>query len=97
MITQRQRLRIKREMAGEKPTIWIGKNGITEEVVKEVSNQLDKNQLAKIKVLKSALKSDNAIDSLARVLTEKTDSILIDVRGNNLIIYKVERKTEKIA
>ena len=97
MITQRQRLRIKREMSGKKPTIWIGKNGITEEAVKEVSNQLDKNQLAKIKVLKSALKSDNAIDSLARELTEKTDSTLIDVRGNNLILYKVEKKTEKIA
>lgn len=97
MITQRQRLRIKREMAGEKPTIWIGKNGITEETVKEISNQLDKNQVAKIKVLKSALNSDISVDSLAKELTEKTDSMLIDVRGNSLIIYKVERKTEKIA
>ena len=93
MITQRQRLRIKREMAGEKPTIWIGKNGITEETVKEISRQLDKSQVAKVKVLKNTLNSDISVDSLARELAEKSDSTLIDVRGNTLILYKVEKKT----
>lgn len=93
MITQRQRLRIKREMAEEKPTLWIGKNGITDEVVREVANQLEKKQMVKIRVQKSAVKQDDEVDSMAEELAEKTDSTRIDVRGRNFIIYKIGKNT----
>lgn len=92
MITQRQKLRIKREMAEEKPTIWIGKNGVTEEIIKEVSNQLEKNQMVKIRILKSILKSEDAED-LSRKLANKTESTLIEVRGHSFILYRVKRKS----
>lgn len=95
MITQRQRLRIKREMAEEKPTIWIGKNGVTEEIIKEASNQLEKNQVVKIKILKNILKSENA-EALARELAEKTESTLIEVRGHSLTLYRVKKKLKGI-
>ncbi|MDQ1280921.1 MAG: RNA-binding protein [Thermoproteota archaeon] len=95
MITQRQRLRIKREMAVEKPTLWIGKNGITDEVIREVSNQLKKNQMVKIRMLKSAVKQDDEINSLVRELVDKTDTTRIDIRGRNFILYKIDKNGEK--
>ncbi len=93
MITQRQRLRIKREMAEEKPTVWIGKNGITDEVVKEISNQLKKNQMVKVRLQKSALKQE--ADNLAIELASKTDSTCVDVRGRNFTLYRIDKGPEK--
>ena len=93
MITRRQRLQLKREVAEEKPLIWIGKNGVTEEVIKEVSNQLERNQVVKIKILKTIIKTSN-IKELAEEIVDKTGSTLIDARGHNLVIYKMNKKQE---
>ena len=33
------------------PTVWIGKNGITGNVIKEITHALDRHELIKIKIL----------------------------------------------
>ena len=90
-INQKQRLRIKRKMAEEKPSIWIGKNGVTEDIIKEISKQLERDQVVKIKVLKSIMKT-NSISNLAIELAIRTDSILIEVRGYSLILYRMKKR-----
>ena len=92
MATKRQKLRIKREMAEEKPSIWIGKSGITDELIKEVSNQLERTQVAKIKILKTALKTTH-IEELAREIAYKTESNLIEIRGHSLTLQRDQKKS----
>lgn len=95
MITPRMKRRIKREMNAEKPTIWVGKDGATQKIVEEVSRQLEKKQMVKIKILKSALGEEKA-KGLASKIAEQTESTLVDVRGHTLILYKPrEREGEK--
>ena len=36
-----------------KPTVWIGKKGLTEGILREIKLQLESKKLIKIKVLKS--------------------------------------------
>lgn len=36
-----------------KPTIWIGKRGLTDGILREIKHQLESKKLIKIKVLKS--------------------------------------------
>lgn len=87
------RLRIKREMETEKPTVWVGKNRITPETMGEISKQLDKKEMVKVKLLKSALTDENA-KNVAAEIAQQTEATLIDVRGHTFVLYKRRKKKE---
>jgi RNA-binding protein len=85
------RRRIKRRLSGEKPTIWVGKNGVTQEILKEIKKQLDKNEMVKVKILKSALEKEKA-KLMASKIAEQAEASLVEVRGHTLMLYKRRRK-----
>jgi len=93
-VKPRQRLRLRGEMAEEQPTIWMGKKGVTQEAIEEVSKQLDQNEVVKVRVLKSALRISKR-EVLASLIAEKTGSELIEVRGNTFVVYRRRRAREK--
>jgi len=78
-------------MAEEKPTVWIGKNGVTEEVVDEVKKQLKSNEIVKIRILKKAF-VQKSLKELTNKLLEQTESELIDARGHTILLYKLRQK-----
>jgi RNA-binding protein len=86
--------RIKRELSAEKPTVWVGKEGTTQQIVNEISRQLDKREIVKAKILKSALKDEEA-KSVASKIAKQTDSSLIEVRGHTFLLYKRRKKRVK--
>jgi len=92
MINPKFKLRMKREMSSEKPTIWIGKGGLTDDLVKEISRQLDKNEIVKAKILKSALRNQD-VDSLIQKATQETNSTLVDKRGHVFTLYRPRKKS----
>ncbi len=95
MITSKIRRRIKRELGSEKPTIWIGKNGATKQVIKEISRQLEKKEMVKIKMLESALTNKEA-KAVASEIAQQTGANLVDVRGHTIMLYKQrKRRCEK--
>ena len=91
MITPKMKRRIKRELGAEKPTIWVGKEGATPKIVNEVSRQLEKKEMVKVKILKSALREEEAKD-LASKIAEQTESTLVEVRGHTLLLYKPRKR-----
>lgn len=91
MITPKMKRRIKRELSAEKPTVWVGKEGATQQIVNEISRQLDKREIVKAKILKSALKDEEA-KSVASKIAKQTDSSLIEVRGHTFLLYKRRKK-----
>lgn len=86
-MSSKSRLRIRRKMEAEKPTILIGKNGVTPETVEEISKQLDKRKMVKVKLLKSALK-DKKAKHVAEKIAQQTEAALIDVRGHTFVLHK---------
>ncbi len=90
MSTPKMKRRIKREVSAEKPTIWVGKQGAAQ-IVNEVSRQLDQREIVKVKLLKSALRTEITKD-IASKMAQKTSSTLIDVRGHTFILYRPQRK-----
>jgi len=68
-----------------KPTVHVGKEGATEEVIAEIANQLKKNKLVKAKLLPSVEGDRRAA---GQELAAKTDSILIEVRGRTVVLAK---------
>jgi RNA-binding protein len=92
LITPEMKRRIKRALSAERPTVHIGKDGVTVQIIKEVAKQLDTREKIKAKILKSALKEEEA-GSIAAKIAEQTESQLIEVRGHTFLLYK--RRTKK--
>jgi len=64
-------------------TLHVGKDGLKESVFEELRTQIKANRIVKVKVLPSS-ESDTA--DIAAALAEATDSVIVDVRGNVLIL-----------
>ena len=69
------------------PTIWIGKEGLTKELLSHVENQLKARELVKLKVQKAALAETDTI-TLAEKVSKSASSTLIDVMGHTFTLYK---------
>lgn len=93
-LTTRMKRRIKRKLSEEKPTIMIGKNQVSKEILKEIEKQLEQKEVVKIKILKSALQ-DNKAKEIASKIAEDTEATLVEVRGHTLILYKHRGKNRE--
>ena len=78
-------------MSHEKPTVWVGKAGVTEGLVGEVSKQLDAHRAVKVKVQKSAL-VERTVEDVAAEVAERTGAELIEVRGRTFVLYRRRRR-----
>jgi RNA-binding protein len=90
-LTAGMKRRIKNRLGGEKPTIWIGKSGVSEQLLKEIEKQLEKNKMVKVKILKSALNEIEA-KQIASKTAEQTEASLVEVRGHTFMLYKRRKK-----
>ena len=71
----------------------IGKGGISDNQVTQVSEALEARELIKISVLENA--PDFAKD-LGVEIAERTNAELVQVVGNKIILYKPRKKDSKI-
>jgi putative YhbY family RNA-binding protein len=68
-------------------TIWIGKEGSSQELLKHVTDQLRALEMVKVKVQKSAL-TETPTALLAEKVAASTGSTLVDVMGHTFTLYK---------
>ena len=71
------------------PTVLVGKNGITENVIKEITYALDHHELIKIKILQVE-KKERGIN--IKKICMDTNAELISNIGNVLTLYKKNTK-----
>ncbi|HIE13997.1 TPA: YhbY family RNA-binding protein [Candidatus Bathyarchaeota archaeon] len=86
-VSSKLKRKVKRELVHEKPTVWIGKSGVSLSTIEEIKRQLKVQDKVKVKILKPALK-EMSIKEIASKVAEKTGSRLIEVRGHTFIIHK---------
>ena len=92
-ITTRMKRHVRHELKEEKPTIWVGKDGLTQQVQAEVEKQLERTKMVKIRILPSALKEETA-KIIATKTAEQTDAALVEVRGHVFILYRRRKKQQ---
>jgi len=69
-------------------TITIGKSGVKESVIDEIKRQLKDREVVKIRFSKAmSLDKKSYIDNIIK----KTNSKLIDFRGNVAVLFKKKR------
>jgi RNA-binding protein len=93
VITPRMKRRIRHELSAEKPTVWIGKSRGSGEVLDEIDSQLERAEMVKVKILKTALAADNA-KNIANKIAKQTASSLVEVRGHTFLLYKKRKKVQ---
>ncbi|HKM09286.1 MAG TPA: YhbY family RNA-binding protein [Candidatus Methanomethylophilaceae archaeon] len=64
-------------------TVHVGKDGIDEGLLNEITSQLKKHRLIKIKVLSN---TDMSTSDTADQISEATNSVVVDVRGGVIIL-----------
>ena len=66
-----------------KPTVHVGQEGLKESVFEEISGQLKKTRLIKIRVLDN---SDSDVDEVSNTIAEAVGGVVVDVRGGVVIM-----------
>jgi RNA-binding protein len=92
-ITTKMKRHVRHKLKDEKPTIWIGKEGLTPQISNEIEKQLDKHKMVKVKILRSALQTETA-KIIASEAAEQAGAALVEVRGHVFILYRRHRKQQ---
>lgn len=85
MLTSKQRAYLKSLAANESAIIQVGKGGITDNLVKTVSDALEARELIKITVLETAGQSPRDIQNK---LCEATGADGVLVVGRKIVLYR---------
>ena len=90
-MTSKQRAYLKSLAMTMEPVLQIGKGSLTPEFCASTREALDARELIKISVLQNCLDDPKEI---ARVLSERTGSEVVQVIGRKIVLYK-EGKDDK--
>ncbi len=77
--------RLRKEAQALKTTLYVGKDGVTEEVAAELVSQLRKSGLVKVK-LQPSVEMDRA--EAGRELARVSSSTLVEVRGRTAVLSR---------
>ncbi len=71
----------------------VGKEGVTEGVVKELQNRLSREPLVKVRILAGAREGEEEMTSkdIARDLAAKARVTLVEVRGHTALFHRPPR------
>jgi len=93
LLTGKQRSYLKGLANTMDPIFQIGKNGITENFIKQVDDALEARELIKIKVLNNSFLEPKEV---ANDLAEKLDAEFVQSIGNKFVLYRESKEKKKI-
>jgi RNA-binding protein len=67
-------------------TVWVGKSGIGA-VEEELSDQLKRSDLVKIKFLRSA-RAGTTVEELTEKLADRVNADVVETRGNTGVVHR---------
>jgi len=92
-MTSKQRAYLRSLATSLQPIFQIGKSEISENMTEQISNALEARELIKIHVLKNSFYTPG---EAGEILAEATDSELVTVIGNKLVLYRRSEKNPRI-
>lgn len=92
-MTSKQRAYLRSLANSVTAILQIGKNGINDNLIKQVNDALEARELIKVSVLETAPEEKRII---AEELASSTNSALVQVLGNKITLYRARKKNPKI-
>ena len=92
-MTSKQRAYLKGLASAIDPIFQVGKSSLTPEFTEAIREAFNTKELIKIAVLKNCIDDPTEI---ANVLSERTQSQVVQVIGKKIVLYKPNRDNPKI-
>ncbi|WP_405101071.1 ribosome assembly RNA-binding protein YhbY [Oceanobacillus sp. FSL H7-0719] len=93
MLTGKQKRFLRAEAHHLKPIFQVGKIGVNENMVEQISDALEKRELIKVSVLQNCLEDK---DVVAEQLSEGAKAEIVQIIGNSIILYKESDENKQI-
>ena len=93
MFTSKQRAQLRAIAASESAIMQIGKGGISENLIKTVSDALEARELIKLSVLENC---EYTPKEGANALAEAVGADVVGVIGRKIILYRESQENKKI-
>ena len=74
-----------------KPVVMIGNAGVTENIIREIDNNLSHHELIKVRI--SGMEREDRTET-ATDLCQETDSELVNVIGHIAVLYRAGKKPQ---
>ena len=91
MLSGKERSTLKKKIHNKDPKVYIGKNGLSENLYKEVSDILDKDEIVKIKVQNNIIEEK---DEIMDKLIDKLEAEFVMDIGSVFAIYREKTENE---
>ncbi|AYV67212.1 ribosome assembly RNA-binding protein YhbY [Niallia circulans] len=75
------------------PIFQVGKGGVNDNMIKQISEALEVRELLKISILQNC---DEDKDTVASELVNGTKSELVQIIGNTIVLYKESKENKTI-
>lgn len=89
MLTTKQKAKLRSLAMTQRPIFQIGKNGLSEELIKGLNDALEAHELIKISILKNCSLN---INEAAFDIASSTNSELVQIIGRNVVFYRQSKK-----
>lgn len=93
MLTGKQKRLLRAKANQLKPIFQVGKVGVNNNMVEQIAEALEKRELIKVSILQNCLEEK---DSVASELAEGADAELVQIIGNNIVLYKESEENKHI-
>nr|WP_218688389.1 MULTISPECIES: ribosome assembly RNA-binding protein YhbY [Mammaliicoccus]MBW0769976.1 ribosome assembly RNA-binding protein YhbY [Mammaliicoccus lentus] len=93
MLTGKQKRYLRKEAHHLDPIFQIGKGGISENMIEQLNEALEKRELIKVHILQNYMDDHKEV---ANSISEQTESELVQLIGSIIILYKESKENKKI-
>ena len=93
MLTGKQRSHLKSLAHNLDPLFQLGKNGLSENFIKQVDEALENREIVKINILNN---SSMETEELSRELVDRLGAEFVQNIGNKVIIYRESEENKEI-
>lgn len=93
MLTGKQKRFLRSKAHHLQPIFQVGKGGVNDNMVKQISEALEARELIKVSVLQNC---DEDKDEVAEKLTEGCEAELVQVIGSTIVLYKESKEQKEI-
>lgn len=93
MLTGKQKRFLRSEAHHLNPIFQVGKGGVNENMIKQISEALEARELIKVSILQNC---DEDKETVADELASGTNANIVQIIGMTIVLYKESKENKKI-
>ncbi|QGH35037.1 ribosome assembly RNA-binding protein YhbY [Gracilibacillus salitolerans] len=84
-LTGKQKRFLRAEAHHLNPIFQVGKDGVNDNMIKQIGEALEKRELIKVSVLQNCMEDK---EDVAEAIAEGVKAVIVQIIGNTIVLYK---------